>query len=114
MSHPISIKVTTSRGVLVDHDDFEMEVPPNIYSNPSSRRHNIHSISNAPVPVGGPIRGSGVGGKVIDIRQGPPSPVRQDSKKKTINDGLSFDSLNEMEDGSRVAYQREWQVGSRG
>jgi len=105
MSHPISIKVTTSRGVLVDHDDFEMEVPPNIYTNPSSRRHNIHS--NTPVPVGGPMRGSGVGGKVNDIRQGSPSPVPQDSKKKTMDDGLSFDSLNEMEDGSRVAYQRE-------
>ena len=103
MSHPIGIKVTTSRGVLVDHDSFEMEVPPNVYTDPSSRRHTINS--NTPVPVGRPIRGSGVGvngggggGKVIDIRR--PS---QDSKKKTMDDGLSFDSLNETEDGSRVA-----------
>jgi hypothetical protein len=82
----------------VDHDNFEMEVPPNAYTNPSSRRHNINS--NTPDPVGGPIRGGG--GKVVDIRQGPPSPVPQDSRK-TMDDGLSFDSLNETEDGSRVA-----------
>jgi len=84
-----------------------MEVPPNTYTDPSSRRHNINS--NTSVPVGRPIRGSGVGvhgggggGKVIDIRQGPPSPVPQNSKK-TTDDGLSFDSLSETEDGSRVA-----------
>jgi len=101
MSHPISINVTTSRGIRVDHDSFEMEVPPNTYTDPSSRRHNINS--NTSVPVGRPIRGSGGGGgKVIDIRQGPPSPVPRNSKK-TTDDGLSFNSLSETEDGSRVA-----------